>query len=200
MNNATRIALGISLITAAPVSAANFGGGEAGMIADGPDAVTAFDLNIAASGASTPYSYINIDIAHTWAGDLTIVLEHDGVSVTLLDRLGVPESEFGQSRNLNGAYSFTDRQGASWDPYDGLATTGLDIPEGTYELNNTDGSRLRDFVGTDVHGTWTLYVTDSVAADIGFISGWSIDFFLAPSPSAVSLFGLGAIAAGRRRR
>ena len=44
---------------------------------------------------------LKLDIAHTWVGDVSVVLEHvdTGTSVTVIDRPGFPASTNGCSRD-----------------------------------------------------------------------------------------------------
>ncbi len=188
------------ILSAAAAGAANFGPGEAGPIADGPDGVTTYELDIAASGAigdAGRFLSVNIDLAHTWAGDLAITLKHNGVEVTLLDRLGVPESEFGQSADFDGVYTFSDN-GASWAPFE-IADlgSGFVIPESVYQTNNSDGSNLDQFSGQDIFGVWTLTVRDAENFDTGAIRSWSLD--VVPAPSAAAVFGIAGTSLVRRR-
>jgi len=195
----------VMLATAGSARAANLYEftGPGGAITDGTGAnmpsFTDFVYNEAASGTLIGSDLsLSIDLTHSWAGDLTITLEHGGVSVTLLDRLGVPESSTGNGADFSGVYTFT-ASGMSWDPFEeGAANGDLAIPEGEYELNNTDGSSLSDFLGMDVNGAWTLTVSDSFSADTGAINSWT--FSSIPAPSAAALFGVAGVAASRRRR
>jgi len=210
MKHATATAVIVSLSTvllstAGTARAAGFYEftGSGGAIADGTGAnmpsFTDFVYNEVVSGALFGVNNsLTLDITHTWVGDLTITLEHAGVTVTLLDRLGVPEGTSGNGANLNGVYTFS-ATGMSWDPYEEAASNaGVDIPEGEYELNNSDGSSLSDFAGLDVNGAWTLTVSDSFNFDTGAINSWT--FTSVPAPSAAALFGLASVAATRRRR
>ena len=52
-----------------------------------PDSVTIADLNVA------------LGVDHSWVGDLVVTLEHNGTEVTLIDRTGVPFTQWGCSGN-----------------------------------------------------------------------------------------------------
>ncbi len=141
------------------------------------------------------------DLTHSWAGDLSIELANlnTGVSVTLLDRLGLPEgpSSFGDSSDFSGTYIFHDEAGGN------LETTaaglgGFDaIPGGEYFP--PDGT-LGDFAGSSSAGTWKLTITDSSSADSGGLGGWTLTLSVpGPGPS-VALLGACSIMGLRRRR
>jgi len=197
MRNYVIMCLRICGLAASSAQAGFFGAG--GAITDGPDGVTTFELNIPGSGPALPRVLLSLDTFHTWVGDLTITLEHDGTTVTVLDRLGVPETPFGNSGNFDGVYEFDSQPAMSWAAFDNSGGSTDDvIPEGLYSVNNTDGTSLQDFVGLDIHGLWTLTISDAVASDTGGLRSWRLQFL--PGPGSASLFGMGAFTALRRRR
>jgi len=183
---------------ASPASAFEVFSSPGGAIDDGPGGSTSFVHTEGASGALFSQNSVTLDLSHSWIGDLTITLEHAGVTVTLLDQVGVPADTFGSPANFNGVYTFAD-SGLSWSDYeDSDESTLFDLPEGVYELNNTDGSSLSDFAGLDVNGDWTLTIRDAQEFDTGELTEWS--FEIIPAPSAAAIFGLAGVAATRRRR
>ena len=170
--------------------------GTPGAITD--DGVTTFELNVAPSFPVFGPLEVGIDMDHTWAGDLTITLEHNGTSVTLLDRLGVPEDTVGNGADFAGLYVFGD-SGASWSPFDVTgANSGVVIPEGSFGLDNSDGTSLADFAGMEANGLWTLTISDGAFLDTGVVNSWYIA--IVPAPGAAALLGMGALAASRRQR
>ena len=182
---------------ASAASADVFSGGSTGAIADNVPAGTSYTLNVAGSGTIVSMNSFDLDINHTWVGDLIITLEHNGTSVTLLDRPGVPQTGVGNGSDLAGVYSFQDG-GAAWSEATG-SQAGVTVAPGVWGLNNTDGTSLADFVGQDVNGTWTLTISDNAGLDLGTVNAWSFDATI-PAPGAAALFGLGGLAAARRRR
>jgi len=182
----------------APASAFEFITAPGGAIDDGPAGSTSFVYTENTSGTLYNQNRVRLDLSHTWVGDLTITLEHAGVTVTLLDRVGVPATTFGSAANFNGIYTFAD-SGLAWDDYeDSDESTVFDIPEGVYELNNSDGSSLADFGGLDIFGDWTLTISDAEQPDAGFLAEWGVETL--PAPSAAALLGVAGVAASRRRR
>lgn len=124
-------------------------------------------LNIPENGTITDVD-LELSITHTWNGDLRVMLEHGGVSATLIDRPGLP----------------------AWDPFFGFDNTGYDIT-----LDDAAGTSIEDFyvgpskvVGTfaphpgalgafngmDQAGTWALRISDNSFDDIGQLDGWAL--------------------------
>jgi len=197
MNTSTTIAalaFGFSSLSASALVFQEFG--SPGAITD--DGTTTFDLNVGTSFLINNPLRVGIDMDHSWSGDLTISIEHNGTSVILLDRLGVPQNTVGNGSDFSGLYVFDDG-GDSWAPFDITGSNaGVVIPEGTFGLDNTDGSSLADFAGMDASGDWTLTISDGASLDTGFVNSWYIE--IVPAPGAAALFGMGALAATRRRR
>ena len=170
-----------------------------GELLDGPGGVSVFSHDV--QDVNMPIFarlVVTLDLSHTWAGDLVITLEHNGVEVTLLDRLGVPESQFGNSANFDGVYMFQSGL-SSWSPYD-VAGSDTDsvIPGGGYDVNNTDGSTLDEFHSMSSLGLWTLTITDGAFADSGTLRNWRLNIL--PAPGATSVAAVGASICGLRRR
>ena len=158
--------------------------------------VTRFDIFVPDHGQILDFKAVNLDIAHTWVGDLNITLIHkdSGTAVTLVDRPGVPESTFGNSDDLNGLYSFQD----GFAPLPNASgATGL-IDPGTYGLE--PGNSLDAFNGLDKFGDWSLVITDNAGGDTGTLFGWEIVLNNVPAPGALALIGLAGLVGGRRRR
>ena len=86
---------------------------------------------------------VDMEIVHTWRGDLTVELTSpSGTIVRLHDRSG------GSADDILGNYPETL------------------VVEGPGSLN--------DFLGEPMNGDWTLWVSDSVGSDTGFLNSWGL--------------------------
>ena len=118
-----------------------------------------------------------LEIDHTYVGDLIVTLESPaGTVVTLLDRPGrfTPFGTFGCFRNNinvtldDEAATTVESQCAAADP----TIAGTRSPNGS----------LSDFDGEDYAGTWTVSVTDNAGQDLGTLiaSGTCLDVTTVP--------------------
>ena len=113
---------------------------------------------------------VSVEIDHTYIGDLTIVLTSpDGISVTLVDRIGAAGGGFG----------------CSGDDLDLVLTDQADNPYAALEATcNATGTAaagtfqpiqpLSAFNGVAPGGEWTLTVTDNAGFDTGVLVNWAI--------------------------
>lgn len=151
---------------------------------------------IPTSGAGTPYpsdilvagltgrlKSITVTLAglvHTFPDDLDILLVGPGGQKVML------MSDAGGSTDSAGNYTFSDLAGAKMadttvnaagtyrpSDYGTPETMPATAPAGPY------GSLLSVFNGTDPNGTWSLYVTDDAAGDLGTLDSWTIDLVTA---------------------
>jgi subtilisin-like proprotein convertase family protein len=111
---------------------------------------------------------VNVNMAHAWVGDLSMVLTHQntGTAVTIIDRPGVPASTYGCSGD-NILATLDDEAAA---PVENQCS-GTPTISGTFTPNNA----LSAFDGENSSGTWQLSVTDNfTSADAGTLNAWSI--------------------------
>lgn len=111
---------------------------------------------------------VQLEISHTWNGDLIVELSKDGTSVTLIDRVG----------------------SLIFQPPFGFADAGFDIilddasPQ-SIETSTSNGGllsgtfspqpgTLSSFAGLDQSGTWTLTVLDLAKGDTGALVTWGL--------------------------
>lgn len=105
-------------------------------------------------------------IDHTWVGDVTIKLTSPGgTTVTLVDRIGVPASTFGNSGN-NFCQALLDDQGG----FPAIENFGGQPVTGNFSPNNP----LSAFNGQNPNGTWTLNVSDAATPDTGSVRAFSL--------------------------
>ncbi len=116
---------------------------------------------------------VQLDISHSFVGDLIVTLEHvdTGTTVTLIDRPGVPDSTYGCSGNdIN----------ATIDDYgpDGDAETMCNnTPAISGRVRGGDppsSTLLAAFNGETLSGDWKLTVSDHVGDDTGQLNQWCL--------------------------
>ncbi|MDO8187848.1 M36 family metallopeptidase [Conexibacter sp. JD483] len=120
-------------------------------------------MTVSGSGAVTDVDVRIDELRHTYVGDLTLELIHDGVTVTLIDRLG------------NGGYGGHDVIDAVIDSdAPGAVTLTPGGPIGG-RFQPAVANALDNFDGHPVAGTWTLRIHDGAAGDTGELRSWGID-------------------------
>jgi len=139
---------------------------------------TPYPSSIAVSGVTSSSNKVTVTLngfSHTFSSDLNIVVvAPNGQAVALINRVG------GGADYTGGNYSFND---AAASP-----VAGSPIAPGTYLPSGGSwnlpapgpaspyGSSL-DATGSNVNGTWSLYVADQAGADVGQIAGgWTLNF------------------------
>ena len=123
----------------------------------GTSGTTTSTLNVAPSGIITDID-VNIDITHTFVGDLEISLTSPAGTTVLMS-----DNNDGSGDDYSGT-TFDDEAafpiGFGTPPF-----TGSFIPD----------NPLSAFDGEDVQGIWTLTVDDVLTGDVGTLNSWSID-------------------------
>jgi subtilisin-like proprotein convertase family protein len=137
-------------------------------------------LNVATipAGATCVTSVTIRGASHTYAGDLSFVLDDpSGARHNIFARQGA-------GCDLVGDYTFVDVGGLS-----AFTCTGTSITPGTYNINfggyvSGNNGITNDTLGTipAATGNWTLSVYDWAAIDIGSMTGWEICFGTPPPP------------------
>lgn len=173
-------------------------------IPDNAPAGAASSISVGESPIVIDRMWVTIEgLTHTWAGDVTLTLEHElGGSLRLVERVGRSTGTgFGDSSDFAGTYTFRDGGADLWAAAGGIGPDDAIAP-GTYSASNQIGGLLSfgdgGFVQTG--GLWTLRASDSAAQDIGSFSGWSITFWNVPTPGGAMLLGFGMLSSAHRKR
>jgi len=163
------------------VSVENFG--------NDPEVVidTTFDLPAIAS-----IDMVSIDLAHSWASDIELVLTSPGGDVfTITDDngSGVLLGDGGSLLAGTARYDFVMAAGnGTWNDF----AFGDSAPAGTYDADSW-------FDGPFAAGTWSISLADDAGGDDGAAGRIEIAYTV-PAPASLALLGLGGLAATRRRR
>ncbi len=139
-----------------------------------PNGTASISSALLVNGSSTISDVnVSVDMDHAWSGDLTFTLAHDGTSVTLIDRPGIPGSTWGCS-NDDILATLDDEAAAA---VESQCAAGSPAINGTFSPNGS----LSDFGGGNGNGTWTLTVVDAyTSADAGTLNGWSLEICTEP--------------------
>ena len=131
-----------------------------------PDPGTATSVINVADGRAITDLNVSLNASHTWVGDLTFTLSHNGVSVAVIDRPGVPTSTYGCSGDdINATL---DDEAAL--PVETQCAAGAPTINGVFTPNVS----LTGFDGQVVNGSWTMTVNDAVGADAGTLNQWCL--------------------------
>jgi subtilisin-like proprotein convertase family protein len=135
-------------------------------------------------GGCATIEQVDINLNHTWCGDIGILLIGPGGQF-----IDLSTSNGGSGDNYTNTV-FSDNA-PDFVTSGAPPFTGTFRPEGrATTLNNPYSNALplgtatfaNTFNGTNADGNWTLYINDYVAADIGLLISWSITFNLNAAP------------------
>lgn len=130
-------------------------------VGPGAGTITTSDIMINDIGKITDLNIRNLDITHTWIGDLTISLTSpEGTQVIVYDQGCNPAVRIQDIHT-----SFDDEpslQGLPCPPLDSL-----------YSIAPTNP--LSAFDGEEAQGMWTLTITDNVGGDGGDLHDWALE-------------------------
>jgi len=117
----------------------------------------AVDTVTFSSGLDIDHVQIDLDLNHTWIGDLTVnLVSPDGTNSLLIDRPGVGDPNYGSA---------------------GVPNAGVNVGVLSFTLGSVQ------FWGEDGIGTWTLTVADAATGDSGVLNSWTVNL-LGDTPSA----------------
>lgn len=191
----TGLLLAGGLCVSSTAMAVQFPGTGVGAIPDspgptgtfGPPLVTSFNVSGLSSNIGT--LAVQVNMAHTWVGDVDVVLAAPGGSpnLVLVSRIGeTTGAGAGDSSNYGGIYNFVDGTAGPniWTvATDAACGTGCVVAPGDYRTTAPGGagqtnpppvtSLFATFSGltpAQANGTWTLTFRDAAAADVGTVT------------------------------
>ena len=142
-----------------------------------PNGTASINSTLSIGGSDTIVDLnVDIDMNHTWVGDLIFNLQHQGTgtNITLIDQPGIPGSTWGCNGN-NILATLDDEASTS---VESQCSGSVPTINGTFTPNQS----LSTFDGENGNGTWTLTVSDAyVSADSGTLNGWSLEVCTASS-------------------
>lgn len=149
-------------------SAGSFYPAASGLPAAIPDnSTTGVTRNMAIAELGT---ILDVDVVlridHTWNGDIVADLSHGGVTVRVIDRPGIPGSNWGFDNN--GFDVVLDDAAAP--SIESFNSGGPPVTGGYAPFSGV----LAAFGELDMIGTWTLKVSDNGPGDEGFLVSWGL--------------------------
>jgi len=154
--------------------------GEGGAIPDCDPAGFSASVSTDDDGATIDDVILSVEMAHTWVGDLRVLLSYDvecdgmvdaGPAAALcrpaLDGCAV-DGCCGCSGEIGGLYLFSD------DAALPLAEDCAALLAGCYTTAIDSENPLAVFDGLDKGGCFELFATDGACADTGSIASWSV--------------------------
>jgi len=131
------------------------------------------------TGTSVINIEVDVNINHTWVGDLTIKLQSpDGDILTLVSRPGLAETAddgtgcCGLNADwLGSTLTFTDLGAADAETMN-VPFTGTYYPNPGASAHPTQ--TFASLFGGTMNGNWTLYAGDAAGGDLGTLNSWAI--------------------------
>jgi subtilisin-like proprotein convertase family protein len=125
-------------------------------------------ITVPATAATITGITLNLNINHTWVGDLIVRLTSpSGTTRTLIDRPGVPNTAFGCSGD-NIVVLLSD---AAALPVENQCAAGNPTINGTFSPNQT----LAAFIGENPTGNWIINISDNAGGDTGSFQSASLN-------------------------
>ncbi len=156
-------------------------------IGTGPANTVSSTLNISISGLITDINLSNLEINHTYVGDLSGTLESP--SGTVIQLFNEPDD--GGCGESNISVTFDDNAMNTAADFVASCDGGGTAVAGMFQ----SADPLSTFNGEDPNGNWILTIIDDAGADGGAITGWDIDICssipvdISLSPSSNELSG-----------
>src|SRR5688572_24869458 len=139
-------------------------------IPDNAAGVATNDINVAGFSGTVAAIRVNVNITHTWDGDVRINLRApNGTILNLVNARGGSGDNF-VNTTINSASGASLASGTA--PFTGvfLADAANAVGVAPFVSNTTAFSNLF----STPNGTWTLAITDHATGDIGTLTSWSI--------------------------
>jgi len=189
-------------ISATPAAAMPDNGYVGGFGGAGQACSTINTTGIIPIGSLVTEAYIDVNLTHTWVGDLTIKLQSPGGTIlTVLNRPGSnvadngTDTPFGDDSNWNGSVQFRDASATTAETMGNTIADGLTICTSDGRCKYTPSpdtatqppTNFAAFAGSTAVGNWTLCVGDSAGADTGTLNSWSLKLADALTPTAASV-------------
>jgi len=138
-------------------------------IQDNPAPFTVTDVRTITASSIILDLDVDLQVNHTWPGDVAISIEHLGTAVTIYDRPGVPASTFGCATDDFEIVLDDEGSGGPIETVCNATPPSAQSPP-SYQPANP----LSAFDGMDVQGDWTISATDFFTADTGTLLRWSL--------------------------
>ena len=160
-------------------------------------------------GAVMSFDSIDMDIAHDYAGDLTLRLTNNDTGTSYY--FFGTEGSIGTDPGIADGDSIFDSDGLGTSPY-GLADTAsytlVESGAGTTFITDTSGDIAAGTYdaqgwasGSFAAASWTIELWDTWgSSDAGSLASLTINYTGVPAPASAALLGLGGFVATRRRR
>ncbi len=177
-----------------------FPGSGGGPIPDGTGASVTTTFNVTGMVGQISTVGVNLDITHSWAGDLTatLIAPNDLASLKLFGRIGSGRlSAFGDSSNLSGVYSFDDAIGQDLWAAAAAVTDLVNIPNESFRTSTAGTGNITAAQRTNVggcstflqlafrglradqmNGQWRLVISDAVSGDVGTTNAAATSLFI----------------------
>ncbi len=130
----------------------------------------------------------NLNILHSWVGDLKVTLTSPGGTILVLfDRPGYTGSGFGCTQN-NILASFDDEAALTADDFETTCSSSTTTtPPHTYAISGIyqPMDALSVLNGASPNGTWILTVIDAANGDGGSLEGWGLEISI---PAATNIY------------
>jgi subtilisin-like proprotein convertase family protein len=120
---------------------------------------------------------VELEITHTWIGDLRVGVEHNGTPVTLWLRNCTSTDDIMATADDEGTETMCA-------PINAGPSNSVFYAPG---LANGSTSFLADFDGMNAGGEWKITIDDNFPADTGTLDSWSLRFLACPLPVSVPI-------------